>query len=504
MELRPEEITKLIREQIKNYEHRLEASETGIVVLVGDGIAKVSGLDKCMAGELVELSNGAYGMAQNLEEDTVSVVILGTDAGIKEGDTVKRTGKVVSVPVGKHLIGRVVNALGEPIDGKGSIEAEGFRPIEMPAPGIIDRKHVSRPLQTGIKAIDSMIPIGRGQRELIIGDRQTGKTTIATDTILNQKGKDVICIYVAIGQKRSTVAGIVENLTAGGAMDYTIVVSATASELAPMQFIAPYAGCAMGEHFMHQGKDVLIVYDDLSKHAVAYRAISLLIRRPPGREAYPGDVFYLHSRLLERASQMSDAKGGGSLTALPIIETQAGDVSAYIPTNVISITDGQIFLETELFNSGIMPAVNPGISVSRVGGDAQIKAMKKVAGSLKLLYSQYRELQSFAQFGSDLDADTKARLALGERIVAVLKQKNNAPKEVAQQVCIIYAVTKGYLNGLSLAQVPEFERRLEEFMDNRYSYVLEAIRTSGKLEADTEESLKEALNALLSEFIPQV
>ena len=504
MELRPEEITKLIREQIKNYEHRLEASETGIVVLVGDGIAKVSGLDKCMAGELVELSNGAYGMAQNLEEDTVSVVILGTDAGIKEGDTVKRTGKVVSVPVGRQLIGRVVNALGEPIDGKGSIEAEGFRPIEMPAPGIIDRKHVSRPLQTGIKAIDSMIPIGRGQRELIIGDRQTGKTTIATDTILNQKGKDVICIYVAIGQKRSTVAGIVENLTAGGAMDYTIVVSATASELAPMQFIAPYAGCAIGEHFMHQGKDVLIVYDDLSKHAVAYRAISLLIRRPPGREAYPGDVFYLHSRLLERASQMSDAKGGGSLTALPIIETQAGDVSAYIPTNVISITDGQIFLETELFNSGIMPAVNPGISVSRVGGDAQIKAMKKVAGSLKLLYSQYRELQSFAQFGSDLDADTKARLALGQRIVAVLKQKNNAPKEVAQQVCIIYAVTKGYLNGLALAQVPEFERRLEEFMDNRYSHVLEAIRTSGKLEADTEESLKEALNALLSEFIPQV
>ena len=504
MELRPEEITKLIRQQIKNYEHRLEASETGIVVLVGDGIAKVSGLDKCMAGELVELSNGAYGMAQNLEEDTVSVVILGTDAGIKEGDTVRRTGKVVSVPVGKQLIGRVVNALGEPIDGKGAIEAEAFRPIEMPAPGIIDRQHVSRPLQTGIKAIDSMIPIGRGQRELIIGDRQTGKTTIATDTILNQKGKDVICIYVAIGQKRSTVAGIVENLTAGGAMDYTIVVSATASELAPMQFIAPYAGCSMGEHFMHQGKDVLIVYDDLSKHAVAYRAISLLIRRPPGREAYPGDVFYLHSRLLERASQMSPAKGGGSLTALPIIETQAGDVSAYIPTNVISITDGQIFLETELFNAGIMPAVNPGISVSRVGGDAQIKAMKKVAGSLKLLYSQYRELQSFAQFGSDLDADTKARLALGERIVAVLKQKNNAPKEVAQQVCIIYAVTKGYLNDLELAQVPEFEQRLEEFMDNRYSHVLEAIRTTGKLEADTENDLKEALQALLAEFVPQV
>ena len=504
MELKPNEITKIIREQIKHYEHKLQASETGIIVLVGDGIARVSGLEKCMAGELIELPNGAYGMAQNLEEDTVSVVILGSDAGLKEGDTVKRTGKVVSVPVGQKLIGRVVNALGEPIDGKGVIEAESYRPIELPAPGIIDRQHVSRPLQTGIKAIDSMIPIGRGQRELIIGDRQTGKTTIATDTILNQKGKDVICIYVAIGQKRSTVAGIVENLTAGGAMDYTIVVSATASELAPMQFIAPYAGCSMGEHFMHQGKDVLIIYDDLSKHAVAYRAISLLIRRPPGREAYPGDVFYLHSRLLERAAQMSDAKGGGSLTALPIIETQAGDVSAYIPTNVISITDGQIFLETELFNAGIMPAVNPGISVSRVGGDAQIKAMKKVAGSLKLLYSQYRELQSFAQFGSDLDADTKARLALGERIVAVLKQKNNAPKEVAQQVCIIYAVTKGYLNKLKLEQVPEFEKRLEEYMDARYDHVLQAIRSSGKLEADTEEALKEALNGLLTEFIPQV
>ena len=504
MELQPNEITKIIREQIKNYEHRLQASQTGVVILVGDGIAKVSGLDNCMAGELVELSNGSFGMAQNLEEDTVSVIILGSDAGIKEGDTVKRTGKVVSVPVGQKLIGRVVNALGEPIDGKGAIEAETFRPIELPAPGIIDRKHVSRPLQTGIKAIDSMIPIGRGQRELIIGDRQTGKTTIATDTILNQKGKDVICIYVAIGQKRSTVAGIVENLTAGGAMDYTIVVSATASELAPMQYIAPYAGCSMGEHFMHQGKDVLIIYDDLSKHAVAYRAISLLIRRPPGREAYPGDVFYLHSRLLERAAQLSDAKGGGSLTALPIIETQAGDVSAYIPTNVISITDGQIFLETELFNAGIMPAVNPGISVSRVGGDAQIKAMKKVAGSLKLLYSQYRELQSFAQFGSDLDADTKARLALGERIVAVLKQKNNAPKEVAQQVCIIYAVTKGYLNKLSLSQVPEFEKRLEEFMENRHEHVLQAIRTSGKLEKDTEDALKAALDQLLAEFIPQV
>ena len=498
MELRPEEITKIIRSQIKNYENKMEASETGVIILVGDGIAKASGLDKCMAGELLELSNGSFGMAQNLEEDTVSITILGTDSGIKEGDTVKRTGRVVSVPVGKNLIGRVVNALGEPIDGKGPIEPEGFRPIESPAPGIIQRKHVSRPLQTGIKAIDSMIPIGRGQRELIIGDRQTGKTTIVTDTILNQKGKDVICIYVAIGQKRSTVAQVVENLTLGGAMDYTIVVSATASELAPMQYIAPYSGCTMGEHFMQQGKDVLVIYDDLSKHAVAYRAISLLIRRPPGREAYPGDVFYLHSRLLERAAQMSDALGGGSLTALPIIETQAGDVSAYIPTNVISITDGQIFLETELFNAGVMPAVNPGISVSRVGGDAQLKAMKKVSGSLKLLYSQYRELQSFAQFGSDLDADTKSRLALGERIVAVLKQKNNAPVEVAHQVCIIYAVTNGYLNGIDVEAIPEFEKRLYDFMDVRCPNVLDAIRTTGKLEKDTEESLKAALTELLN------
>ena len=502
MELKPEEITKIIRSQIKNYENKIEVSETGVVILVGDGIAKASGLEKCMAGELVEFPDGSYGMAQNLEEDTVSIVILGSDQGIKEGDTVKRTGKVVSVPVGEKLIGRVVNALGEPIDGKGSIEAEAYRAIEMPAPGIIERQHVSRPLQTGIKAIDSMIPIGRGQRELIIGDRQTGKTTIATDTILNQKGKNCICIYVAIGQKRSTVAQVVDSLTAGGAMDYTIVVSATASELAPMQYIAPYAGCSMGEYFMYQGKDVLVIYDDLSKHAVAYRAISLLIRRPPGREAYPGDVFYLHSRLLERAAQLSPELGGGSLTALPIIETQAGDVSAYIPTNVISITDGQIFLETELFNSGIMPAVNPGISVSRVGGDAQIKAMKKVAGSLKLLYSQYRELQSFAQFGSDLDADTKQRLALGERIVAVLKQKNNSPKEVAQQVCIIYAVTKGYLTNIPVEQIPEFEKRLEEHMENRHSDVLEAIRSTGKLEPETEEALKSALEELVAQFNP--
>ena len=501
MELRPEEITKIIRSQIKNYENKLEVSETGIVILVGDGIAKASGLEKCMAGELVEFPNGAYGMAQNLEEETVSIVILGDDNGIKEGDTVKRTGKVVSVPVGKNLIGRVVNALGEPIDGKGPIEAEGFRPIESPAEGIIQRKPVNVPLQTGIKAIDSMIPIGRGQRELIIGDRQTGKTTIATDTILNQKGKDVICIYVAIGQKRSTIAQLVNNLTLGGAMDYTIVVSATASELAPMQYIAPYAGCAMGEHFMHQGKDVLVIYDDLSKHAVAYRAISLLIRRPPGREAYPGDVFYLHSRLLERAANLAK---GGSLTALPIIETQAGDVSAYIPTNVISITDGQIFLESELFNSGVMPAVNPGISVSRVGGNAQIKAMKKVAGSLKLLYSQYRELQSFAQFGSDLDADTKARLSLGERIVEVLKQKNNAPVEVAHQVCILYAVTQGYLKNVEVPKIAAFQQALFDTMDARYFEALEAIRTTGKLEQTTEVAIKQAITEVLQQFGAQI
>ena len=500
MELRPEEITKIIRSQIKNYEAKLETSETGTVIIVGDGIARVSGLTKCMAGELVEFPNGEFGMAQNLEEDTVSVVILGTDNGIKEGDTVKRTGRVVSVPVGQGLIGRVVNALGAPIDGKGTIENDGFRPIESPAPGIIDREPVNVPLQTGIKAIDSMIPIGRGQRELIIGDRQTGKTTLATDTILNQKGKGVICIYVAIGQKRSTVAQIVSNLEAGGAMDYTIVVSATASELAPMQYIAPYTGCTMGEYFMAQGKDVLVIYDDLSKHAVAYRAISLLIRRPPGREAYPGDVFYLHSRLLERAAHLNAAKGGGSLTALPIIETQAGDVSAYIPTNVISITDGQIFLESELFNSGVMPAVNPGISVSRVGGNAQIKAMKKVSGSLKLLYSQYRELQSFAQFGSDLDADTKARLALGARIVEVLKQKNNAPVDVAHQVCIIYAVVNGFLKDVALDQVAEFEKQLFEYMDDYKADALEAIRTTGALDAATEQAIKDALTELTSRF----
>ena len=499
MGLKADEITKIIRHQIKNYETKLDTAEIGTVILVGDGIATVSGLERCMSGELVAFPNGAFGMALDLE-DTVSVVVLGSDGGIQEGDLVKRTGKLVSVPVGEALLGRVVNALGEPVDGKGEIDAAQYCPIEAQAPGIMDRESVNAPLQTGIKAIDAMIPIGKGQRELIIGDRQTGKTTIATDTILNQKGKNVICIYVAIGQKRSTVAQIVEELTAGGAMEYTIVVSASASEPAPMQYIAPYSGCTMGEYFMNQGSDVLVVYDDLSKHAVAYRAISLLIRRPPGREAYPGDVFYLHSRLLERAAHLSREKGGGSLTALPIIETQAGDVSAYIPTNVISITDGQIFLESELFNAGIMPAVNPGISVSRVGGAAQIKAMKKVAGSLKLLYSQYRELQSFAQFGSDLDEDTRQRLALGERIVAILKQKNKAPVEVAHQVCLIYAVTNGYLREIPVSEVPKFERRFQAFMNSRYTPVLQAIRETGRLDADTENTLKCALEAFLPVF----
>ena len=501
MELRPEEITKIIREQIKNYENKLETSETGSIILVGDGIARATGLDKCMANELVEFENGEFGMAQNLEEDSVSIVILGSDEGLHEGSLVKRTGRVVSVPVGEELIGRVVNALGQPIDGKGDIHTTKTRPIESPAPGIIERKGVSVPLQTGIKAIDSMIPIGRGQRELIIGDRQTGKTTIATDTIINQKGKGVICIYVAIGQKNSTVAQLVEQLTQAGAMDYTIVVSSTAAEMAPMQYIAPYAGCAMGEYFMAQGKDVLVVYDDLSKHAVAYRALSLLIRRPPGREAYPGDVFYLHSRLLERAARIAPEYGGGSLTALPIIETQAGDVSAYIPTNVISITDGQIFLESELFHSGIMPAVNPGISVSRVGGNAQIKAMKKVAGSLKLIYSQYRELQSFSQFGSDLDADTKARLAQGERVVEVLKQGKSAPIDVEKQVCIIYAVTHDYLMDVPVEKVSEYERGLYERMDAQHPDVLETIRTTGQFDKETEAKLAAALAQYTKDFL---
>ena len=501
MQLKPEEISKIIKSQIKHYEAQIEQSETGTVILVGDGIARASGLEKCMSGELVEFSNGEYGMAQNLEENSVSIVMLGSDDGVKEGSVVKRTGKVVSVPVGEGLIGRVVNALGQPIDGKGPIEAAGYRPIESPAPGIIERQPVNVPLQTGIKAIDSMIPIGRGQRELIIGDRQTGKTVIATDTILNQKGAGVLCIYVAIGQKQSTVAQLVDTLERGGAMAYTIVVSATASELAPVQYIAPYAGCAMGEYFMQQGKDVLVIYDDLSKHAVAYRALSLLIRRPPGREAYPGDVFYLHSRLLERAARMSDAEGGGSLTALPIIETQAGDVSAYIPTNVISITDGQIFLESELFHSGVMPAVNPGISVSRVGGNAQIKAMKKVSGTLKLIYSQYLELQSFAQFGSDLDEDTKFRLAQGERIVEILKQDRSAPVPVEKQVCIIYAVTHKYLQNVAVELVKEYEKGLYEYLDANADPLLRSIRQTGKLEAADEEALNGHLTAYTDGFV---
>ena len=501
MQLKPEEISKLIKEQIRHYDNKIAQNDTGTIITIGDGIARATGLDKCMANELVRLSNGEYGMALNLEENSVSIVILGSDEGVREGDTVTRTGQVVSVPVGEGLIGRVVNALGQPIDGRGAVDTREMRPIERNAPGIIQRKKVSVPLQTGIKAIDSMIPIGRGQRELIIGDRQTGKTVIATDTIINQQGKDVICIYVAIGQKRSTVTQLVETLTAAGAMDYTIVVSATASELAPLQYIAPYAGCAMGEYFMDQGKDVLIVYDDLSKHAVAYRALSLLIRRPPGREAYPGDVFYLHSRLLERAARVAPEYGGGSITALPIIETQAGDVSAYIPTNVISITDGQIFLETELFHAGIMPAIDPGISVSRVGGDAQIKAMKKVAGSLKLLYSQYRELQSFAQFGSDLDADTKSRLDQGARIVEVLKQNRNRPVAVENQVCIFYAVTHDFLKEVEVRHVAEYEEALYERMAERHGDVLEKIRTTGLLDADTEKALKAALESFTADFI---
>ena len=501
MQLKPEEISKLIKEQIKHYENKISQADTGTVIMIGDGIARASGLDKCMANELLRFSNGEYGMALNLEENSVAIVMLGSDEGIREGDVVERTGTVVSVPVGEKLIGRVVNALGHPIDGKGPVETSQYYPIERNAPGIIERKGVSVPLQTGIKAIDSMIPIGRGQRELIIGDRQTGKTVIALDTILNQKGKDVICIYVAIGQKCSTVAQMVDTLTACGAMDYTIVVSATASEQSPLQYIAPYSGCAMAEYFMDQGKDVLIVYDDLSKHAVAYRALSLLIRRPPGREAYPGDVFYLHSRLLERAARVDKAYGGGSITALPIIETQAGDVSAYIPTNVISITDGQIFLETELFHSGVMPAVNPGISVSRVGGNAQIKAMKKVAGSLKLLYSQYRELQGFAQFGSDLDADTRARLAQGERIVEVLKQKRNRPVAVEDQVCIFYAVTHDFLKEVRVSDVAEYETGLYERMEAQHSDVLNAIRESGQLSKETEEALRQALESYTRDFL---
>ena len=472
MSNKPAEISQIIKEQIRQYHSRVEMTETGSVILVGDGIARVYGLRGCMAGELLEFEDGSVGLAQNLEEETVSVAVLSDQNDIHEGSAVKRTGRVLNVPVGEGMLGRVVNALGEPIDGKGPIPTVATRPIESPAPGIIERKSVSVPLQTGIKAIDSMIPIGRGQRELIIGDRQTGKSVIAVDTIINQKNTGVICIYVSIGQKSTSVVQLANELQQAGAMEYSIIVSASASESAPLQYISPYAGCAMAEYFREQGKDVLIVYDDLSKHAAAYRALSLLIRRPPGREAYPGDVFYLHSRLLERAACVAPEYGGGSITALPLIETQAGDVSAYIPTNVISITDGQIFLETELFHSGIMPAINPGISVSRVGGAAQLKAMKKVSGELKLLYSQYRELQAFAQFGSDLDADTKARLALGERIVAVLTQHRNSPVRAGCQVVIIYAVTHGWLDAVAVADVPAYEERLYELLEQKYNDLL--------------------------------
>ena len=495
MQSKIEDISKIIKEQIRNYSKKAEQDEIGYVISVGDGIAKVHGIDKCRSNELLEFKNGTYGMALNLEENLVSAVLLGNDVGISEGSIVKRTGRVVSVPVGESLVGRVVNALGEPIDAKGPITATEYRPIERRAYGIIERKSVSVPLETGIKAIDAMIPIGRGQRELIIGDRQTGKTVIATDTIINQKGKGVICIYVAIGQKQSTVTQVVDTLYKNGAMDYTIVVSATAAESAPLQYIAPYAGCAMGEYFMEKGRDALIIYDDLSKHAVAYRALSLLIRRPPGREAYPGDVFYLHSRLLERAARLAPEYGGGSLTALPIIETQAGDVSAYIPTNVISITDGQIFLESELFHSGIRPAVNPGISVSRVGGNAQIKAMKKVAGTLKLLYSQYRELQGFAQFGSDLDADTMARLEQGKRIVEVLKQNRNAPIPTELQVCIIYAVVNNLLADVAVEDINRFETELFEYLTATKEDMLKSIRETGVLSPESEATLREAITA---------
>ena len=500
MELRPEEISNIIKEQITHYQSQIRLTYVGTVVTVGDGIAHIHGLENCMSGELLEFPGGVYGMAQNLEEDLVGAVILGSDQNIREGDTVKRTKRIVEVPVGEAMLGRVVDALGKPIDGKGPINTTESRPVECPAPGIIERAPVNVPLQTGIKAIDSMIPIGRGQRELIIGDRQTGKTAICLDTIINQKGTGVVCVYVAIGQKRSTVAQVAETLAKNGAMDYTCIVAATASESAPLQYIAPYAGCSIGEYFMHKGKDVLVIYDDLSKHAVAYRALSLLLHRPPGREAYPGDVFYLHSRLLERAANIQN---GGSLTALPIIETQAGDVSAYIPTNVISITDGQIFLETELFNSGIRPAVNPGISVSRVGGNAQIKAMKKVAGTLKLAYSQYRELQAFSQFGSDLDADTKKRLNQGERIVEVLKQPQNSPIPVEKQVIIIFAVVSGELLDIPVELIGTFQKELFEYIDGTYGDIPETIRATGKLEDDIKSRLTQAIEEFKKKFLSE-
>ena len=501
--INPDEIISILKEEIENYDEISQNQEVGTVISVGDGIATVYGIDHAMYGEVVVFENGLKGMVQDIRTNSMGCILFGKDTGIKEGTKVTRTGKQAGIPVGDGFVGRIVNALGAPIDGKGDIKEQDYRPVENPAPGIIDRKSVNVPLETGILSLDSMFPIGRGQRELIIGDRQTGKTSLAIDTILNQKGKDVICIYVAIGQKASTVAKVVSNLEKYGAMEYTTVFSSTASDCAPLQYIAPYAGTALAEYFMYKGKDVLIVYDDLSKHAVAYRALSLLIRRPPGREAYPGDVFYLHSRLLERAAKLDDEHGGGSMTALPIIETQAGDVSAYIPTNVISITDGQIFLETELFHSGIMPAVNPGISVSRVGGDAQIKAMKKVAGTLKLIYSQYRELQSFAQFGSDLDADTKARLEQGARIVEVLKQNQNAPVPVEKQVAILYAVTKGVLESVKVEDVNVYESGLYTYLDTDAAgvEVMQEIRSTGKLEQETEQKLRSVLDAYTENFL---
>jgi len=504
LDIRPEEISSIIKNQIRDYEKKASEAETGTVITAGDGIVRAFGLDNCMANELVRFEGGEYGMAMNLEEQTVAIVMLDDSEHIREGTKVYRTGSVVSVPVGNGMVGRIVNALGQPIDGKGPTGCTETRPIESEAPGIIKRKSVSVPLQTGIKAIDSMIPIGRGQRELIVGDRQTGKTTIALDTILNQKDTGVLCVYVAIGQKNATVANVAETLRKNGADRYTVIVAATASEAAPLQYIAPYSGCAIAEYFMAQGKDVLIVYDDLSKHAVAYRALSLLIRRPPGREAYPGDVFYLHSRLLERAARLAPEYGGGSITALPIIETQAGDVSAYIPTNVISITDGQIFLETELFHSGVIPAVNPGISVSRVGGSAQIKAMKKTASSLRLLYSQFRELEAFAQFGSDLDADTKARLALGRRIVEVLKQDKNKPVPVAYQIGIIYAVVNGYLNDVQIEHVRRYEEELYVFLSDNADELMKRIVSTGQLPDEDREALDAAVKRFTKKFRTEV
>ena len=495
MSIRPDEISSILKEEIQNFDQTVETSEIGTVIEVGDGIARVHGLQNAMVNELLEFPGGVKGMAQNLEEDNIGCILLGEFEHIKDGDPVKRTGRIIEVPVGEALIGRVVNAIGEPIDGKGPIETTKTRPVENVAPGVITREAVHEPLQTGLKAIDALVPIGRGQRELIIGDRQTGKTAIAIDTIINQKGQDVICIYVAIGQKASTVANVVGTLEEYGAMDYTIVVAATASEPSPMLYIAPYAGAAMGEEFMFNGKDVLIVYDDLSKQAVAYRELSLLLHRPPGREAYPGDVFYLHSRLLERAAKLEDKYGGGSMTALPIIETQAGDVSAYIPTNVISITDGQIFLETDLFHSGIRPAINAGISVSRVGGSAQIKAMKKIAGNMRIDLAQYNELKAFSQFGSDLDEGTKATLARGERLQEILKQKQYAPMPVEEQVVSIYAVVKGYCDSIQTANVGRFEKEFLDFMRaSKYKEaVLDVIATTGKMEGDAEEALKKAI-----------